>query len=147
EVTLKGMEYLKHKKPHTLKQYEVVLSPRFPWLGQTVTEFSFFDQFNAVVLAVHRNGERITQNISNLKLKEGDNVILLATEEYHDTWESSQMFYLVNYVSGLQRNKGTRVKWIALIILLLMVGAIITNELIEYNFGTRQNIFIYVALA
>ncbi len=147
DVKLKGMEYLKHENPENLKQYEVVLSPRFPWLGQTVTEFSFFDQFNAVVLAIHRNGERITQNLSNLGLKVGDNVVLLATEEFQKTWESSQMFYLVNYVSTFQRDKGTRVKWTALIILLLMVGAIITNELVNYSFGMRLNIFIYVSLA
>ncbi len=147
EVILKGMEYLRHEKPEDLKQYEVVLSPRFPWLGQTVTEFSFFDQFNAVVLAIHRNGERITENLTNLKLKVGDNVVLLATEEFHNTWESSQMFYLVNYVSTFQRDKGTRVKWTALIILLLMVAAIIVNELVSYGFGMRLNIFIYVSLA
>ncbi len=147
DVKLKGVEYLKHENPERLKQYEVVLSPRFPWLGQTVTEFSFFDQFNAVVLAIHRNGERITQNLSHLKLKVGDNVVLLATEEFQKTWESSQMFYLVNYVSTFQRDKGTRIKWTALIILLLMVGAIITNELVSYSFGMRLNIFIYVSIA
>ncbi|MGC9352965.1 MAG: SLC13 family permease, partial [Mariniphaga sp.] len=86
EVKLKGVEYLKHVKPENLKQYEVVLSPRFPWLGQTVTEFSFFEQFNAVVLAIHRNGERITDNLNNLKLKVGDNVVLLATENFFKTW-------------------------------------------------------------
>jgi di/tricarboxylate transporter len=147
EVKLKGMEYLGQVKPEDLKQFEVVLSPRFPWLGQTVTQFSFFDQFNAVVLAIHRNGERITDNLSNLKLKVGDNVVLLATEDFRTTWESSQMFYLVNYISAFQRDKGTRVKWIALIILLGMVAGIIINELVSYGYGMRLNIFIYVSFA
>ena len=147
EVRLKGMEYLGHEKPEDLKQYEVVLSPRFPWLGQTVTEFSFFDQFNAVVLAIHRNGERITENLNNLKLKVGDNVVLLATEKFFDTWGSSQMFYLVNYMRDLHHDKGSRVKWRALIILMAMVAAIVVNELVSYGYGMRLNIFIYVAFA
>ena len=147
EVKLKGMEYLGQTKTEDLKQYEVVLSPRFPWLGQTVTQFSFFDQFNAVVLAIHRNGERITDNLANLKLKIGDNVVLLATDEFQKTWEDSQMFYLLNYISTFQRDKGTRVKWIALIILLAMVAAIIINELVSYGYGMRLNIFIYVSFA
>lgn len=147
DVKLKGMEYLGHVKPENLKQYEVVLSPRFPWLGQTVTEFSFFEQFNAVVLAIHRNGERITDNLTNLKLKVGDNVVLLATENFHETWGSSQMFYLVNYMRDLHHDKGTRVKWMALIILLAMVAAIVVNELVSYGFGMRLNIFFYVAFA
>jgi di/tricarboxylate transporter len=147
EVKLKGIEYLGQTKPEDLKQYEVVLSPRFAWLGQTVTQFSFFDQFNAVVLAIHRNGERITDNLANLKLKVGDNVVLLATDEFQKTWEDSQMFYLLNYISTFQRDKGTRVKWIALIILLAMVAAIIINELVSYGYGMRLNIFIYVSFA
>ncbi|MBW6537349.1 MAG: anion permease [Mariniphaga sp.] len=147
EVKLKGMEYLGHVKPENLKQYEVVLSPRFPWLGQTVTEFSFFDQFNAVVLAIHRNGERITDNLNNLKLKVGDNVVLLSTENFFETWGSSQMFYLVNYLRNLHHDKGTRVKWLALIILLAMVAAIVINEIVSYGFGMRLNIFFYVAFA
>ena len=147
EVKLKGMDYLGHVKPENLKQYEVVLSPRFPWLGQTVTEFSFFDQFNAVVLAIHRNGERITDNLRNLKLKVGDNVVLLSTENFYETWGSSQMFYLVNYLRDLHHDKGTRVKWLALIILLSMVVAIVINEIVSYGFGMRLNIFFYVAFA
>jgi di/tricarboxylate transporter len=147
EVKLKGMDYLGHLKPENLKQYEVVLSPRFPWLGQTVTEFSFFDQFNAVVLAVHRNGELITDNLTNLKLKVGDNVVLLSTENFFETWGSSQMFYLVNYLRDLHHDKGTRVKWLALIILLAMVAAIVINEIVSYGFGMRLNIFFYVAFA
>jgi di/tricarboxylate transporter len=147
EVKLKGMDYLGHVKPENLKQYEVVLSPRFPWLGQTVTEFSFFDQFNAVVLAIHRNGERITDNLRNLKLKVGDNVVLLSTENFYETWGSSQMFYLVNYLRDLHHDKGTRVKWLALIILLAMVVAIVINEIVSYGFGMRLNIFFYVAFA
>jgi di/tricarboxylate transporter len=147
EVKLKGVEYLKHVKPENLKQYEVVLSPRFPWLGQTVTEFSFFEQFNAVVLAIHRNGERITDNLNNLKLKVGDNVVLLATENFFETWGSSQMFYLVNYLRDFYHDKGTRVRWVALVILLAMVAAIVVNEIVSYGFGMRLNIFFYVAFA
>lgn len=147
EVKLKGMEYLGHVKPEDLKQYEVVLSPRFPWLGQTVTEFSFFEQFNAVVLAIHRNGEHITDNLNNLRLKVGDNVVLLATENFHNTWGSSQMFYLVNYLRDLYHDKGTRVKWMALIIMLAMVAAIVINEIVSYGYGMRLNIFFYVAIA
>ncbi|SHE70131.1 Di-and tricarboxylate transporter [Mariniphaga anaerophila] len=147
EIKLKGMEYLGHVKPENLKQYEVVLSPRFPWLGQTVTQFSFFEQFHAVVLAIHRNGERITDNLNNLRLKVGDNVVLLATENFYQTWGSSQMFYLVNYLRDLHHDKGPRVKWMALIILLAMVIAIVVNEIVSYGFGMRLNIFFYVAFA
>ncbi len=147
EVKLSGIEFLSHEKRENLKQYEAVLSPRFPWLGQTVTECHFFEQLNAVVLAIHRHGERITENLNNLKLQEGDNVVLLATESFYNTWGASQMFYLVNFIGDFRQDKGKRVKWVAGVILLAMVAAIVTNELVSWGFGMRLNIFVYVAFA
>jgi len=145
DVKLKGMEYLDNEDPVNLKQYEVVLSPRFAGLGMTVSEFSFFDHFNAVVLAIHRNGERITANLNNLKLKVGDNVMLLATENFAINWGKTQMFYLLNYVQDLPLEKTSRKRWIALLILMAMVAGIVINELVYFGFGTRLNLFLMVA--
>ncbi len=78
EIKLKGIDDLKTEDKSRLKHYEVVLSPRFSGLGMTVKEFSFKEHFDAVVLAIHRNGEPITANLNNLKLKVGDNVVLLS---------------------------------------------------------------------
>ncbi len=147
EVRLKGIEFLNHIDPSELKQYEVVLSPRFEGLGLTVAEYNFFQHFNAVVLAIHRNGERITANLNKLKLKVGDNVVLLATNQFVNTWESSQIFYLVNYIQDFRLEKSSRKRWIALILLLSMVLGIVINEIVSYGFGMRLNIFIFVAIA
>lgn len=146
DVKLKGIEYLKDENPSQLKQYEVVLAPRFAGLGLTVAEFNFFEHFNAVVLAIHRNGERITSNLNNLKLKVGDNIVLLTTENFAATWGSTHMFYLLNYVQDLPLEKTRRKKWIAFSILILMVSGIVVNELIYFEFGTRLNIFLFVSL-
>lgn len=147
EVKLKGEEYLGDVAPGELKQYEVVLSPRFAGLGLTVTEYNFFEHFNAVVLAIHRNGERITSNLNKLKLKVGDNVVLLATDQFLSNWETSHMFYLVNYLQDYRVEKTSRTRWIALVILIAMVLGIVINELISWGYGMRLNIFLFVALA
>jgi len=147
EVKLVGIELLENVQPEELKQYEVVLSPRFAGLGQTLKDFNFFEHFNAVVLAVHRNGERITANLNNLKLKVGDNVVLLSTSHFAETWETSSMFYLVNYVRDYRPEKTTRKKWLAVSILGGMVLAIVINELISWGYGMRLNIFFFVAIA
>ena len=147
EVRLKGIEFLYNIDPAELKQYEVVLSPRFTGLGLTVSEYNFFEHFNAVVLAIHRNGERITANLSKLKLKVGDNVVLLATEQFVNNWENSQIFYLVNYVQDLRVEKSSRKKWIAFFVLMAMVVGIVINEIVSYGFGMRLNIFLFAAIA
>lgn len=147
EIKLSGIELLENVQPEELKQYEVVLSPRFAGLGQTLKEFNFFEHFSAVVLAVHRNGETITANLNNLKLKVGDNVVILSTSQFAETWETSSMFYLVNYVRDYRPEKTSRKKWLAVSILGGMVLAIVINELVAWGYGMRLNIFFFVAVA
>lgn len=147
DIKIKGIDYLRDEKPGNLKQYEVVLSPRFMGLGQTVKEFDFYNHFNAVILAIHRNGEPVTANLKNLKLKVGDNVVLLASEKFIDNWETSTMFYLVNYMRDHYVRKNPLQRWISLIILTAMVAGIIVNEIVSYSYGMRLNILVYVALA
>jgi di/tricarboxylate transporter len=96
---------------------------------------------------VHRNGEPVTANLNNLKLEVGDNVVLLATDKFIDTWESSTMFYLVNYVRDHYVKKNSLQRWTALIILTAMVAGIVINEIVSYSYGMRLNILVYVSLA
>ncbi|WP_167607472.1 SLC13 family permease [Maribellus sediminis] len=146
EVTLKGIDALKDVPPAELKKYEVVLSPRFPGVGMTLSEFQFFEHFNAAVMAVHRNGERIT-NLNELELKEGDNLVLLATDNFEKNWNDRHMFYLVNYVQDMPVEKTSRKKWLAFLILTGMVAGILINEMVSYGFGIRLNIFVMVGIA
>ncbi len=147
EIQLKGIEYLKDVNPVDLKKYEVVLSPRFSGLGQTLAEFGFFEHFQAIVLAIHRNGERITSNLNKLELKEGDNLVLLATQHFEKNWGNTQMFYLVSFVQDLPVERTRRKRWISFGILLAMVAGILINEMVSYGFGIRLNIVVMVGLA
>ncbi len=147
EIKLKGIDELEMEDKSALKNYEVVLSPRFSGLGMTVQEFNFKEHFDAVVLAIHRNGEPITANLNKLKLKVGDNVVLLTTEHFAINWGTSHMFYLMNYIQDYPVEKTRRKRWIALIILIAMVTGILVNEFVFYGFGTKLNLFLFVAIA
>jgi len=74
-------------------------------------------------------------------------VIVLATQKFAETWESSNMFYLVNYVRDHFVKKNSIQRWTSLLILTAMVLGIVTNEIVSYHYGMRLNILIYVALA
>jgi len=120
-VKLQGIDNIKDIPKKDLKQYEVVISPRFPGVGKTIPDFNFFDHYQAVVIAVHRNGEHITSNFKNLKLKAGDSLVLLTTKKFIDIWGESKIFYLTSYIRDYKES-GTRwKKWLSLIILILMI--------------------------
>jgi di/tricarboxylate transporter len=75
---------------------EAVISRASPMLGQTIKDGNFRARYGAVVLAVHRHGERVRAKIGDIKLKPGDTVLLLANEDFLKTWNRSREFYMVS---------------------------------------------------
>ncbi len=147
-VRLKGLDLLKDQvKTSDLKQYEAVLSPRFPGIGKTIVEFNFFDHYQAAIIAVHRNGERITSNLRSLKLKEGDNLILLTTDRFIKNWGDSKIFYLTTYIGDHNQSTGKAKRWMALSILVLMIaGATATDYLPKFE-NVQADMFFFSAVA
>ncbi len=146
-VKLNGIELVKNFPKSELKQYEAVISPRFPGVGKTLSEYNIFEHYQAVVLAIHRNGERITTNLGNLVLKEGDNLILLTTEKFIQSWGDSKIFYLTSYIRDYRTTGTFRKKWMAFIILLIMVGGATIGQFIESPKGISFNMFYFSAIA
>lgn len=147
-VRLRGLDLLKNEvKTRDLKQYEAVLAPRFPGIGKTIFEFNFFDHYQAAIVAVHRNGERITSNLRSLKLKEGDNLVLLTTDKFIKNWGDSKIFYLTTYIGDHDQNTAKSKKWLALSILLLMIaGATATDYLPKFE-NVQADMFFFSAVA
>jgi di/tricarboxylate transporter len=75
---------------------EAVISRASPMLGQTIKDGNFRARYGAVVLAVHRHGERVQAKIGDIKLKPGDTVLLLSSEDFLKTWNRSREFYMVS---------------------------------------------------
>ncbi|MBV5313582.1 MAG: SLC13 family permease [Prolixibacteraceae bacterium] len=147
-VRLKGLDLIKdHIKTSDLKQYEAVLAPRFPGIGKTIFEFNFFDHYQAAIVAVHRNGERITSNLRSLKLKEGDNLVLLTTDRFIKNWGNSKIFYLTTYIGDHDQSTTKSKKWLALSILALMIaGATATDYLPKFE-NVQADMFFFSAVA
>ena len=80
---------------------EAVVSRASPMLGRTIKQGNFRARYNAVVLAVHRNGVRISAKIGDIVLKPGDTVLLLASDDFLKTWNRSREFYMISKVSEL----------------------------------------------
>jgi len=147
-VRLRGLDLIKdHIKTSDLKQYEAVLAPRFPGIGKTIFEFNFFDHYQAAIIAVHRNGERITSNLRSLKLKEGDNLVLLTTDRFIKNWGNSKIFYLTTYIGDHDQSTTKSKKWLALSILALMIaGATATDYLPKFE-NVQADMFFFSAVA
>ncbi len=147
-VRLKGLELLNNQvNSIDLKQYEAVLAPRFPGIGKTIVEFNFFDHYQAVIVAVHRNGERITSNLRSLKLKEGDNLVLLTTDRFIKNWGESKIFYLTTYIGDHNENTAKSKKWLALSILALMIAGATAADYLPKFGNVNTDMFFFSAIA
>lgn len=77
---------------------EAVVSNTCPILGMTIREAKFRTRYNAAVIAVSRNGERVTGKIGDIQLNQGDTLLLEAHPSFADFQRNSRDFYLVSTV-------------------------------------------------
>ncbi len=130
----------------SLKQVEVVIAPRFPGIQQTLGEFDFFGHYNAVVMAVHRNGERITTNLHNLELKTGDNLMLLTTEDFTRYWGESRVFYMASEIGEMDDSKDRRRRWIAMGLVFFMIAGATVGRYIPTLGKNHYDMFFFAAV-
>jgi di/tricarboxylate transporter len=130
----------------SLKQVEVVIAPRFPGIQQTLGQFDFFGHYGAVVMAVHRNGERITTNLNNLELKAGDNLMLLTTEDFTRYWGESRVFYMASEIGEMDDPKDRRRRWIALGLVFIMIAGATVGRFIPTHGKIQYDMFFFAAI-
>jgi di/tricarboxylate transporter len=105
---------------------EAVVSSTSPLIGQTIREGRFRSRYEAVVIAVHRNGERVLQKIGDIVLRPGDTLLLETTRRFLNQHRNSRDFYLVSDVPGSRPLRRERAPMalavLAGTVLLLIVG-------------------------
>ncbi len=103
---------------------EAVLSNSSPLIGSTVKEARFRQLYNAAVLAVHRNGVRMTNKVGSIQLEPGDTLLLQTQSEFLNNFRNSRDFYLVSGVGGDAPRRHDRV-WVSLSLLGLLVALLL----------------------
>jgi di/tricarboxylate transporter len=99
---------------------EAVISNTSPLIGKTIREGRFRSNYNAAIIAVARNGEKIKKKIGDIKLQAGDTLLLVSHPDFFSQHHNSRDFFLVSSLCDLQPVRHKRAP-IAMTILLLMV--------------------------
>lgn len=108
---------------------EVVLSRTSPVIGRTVRDGQFRQRYNAAVVAVHRNGIRLTNKIGDIQLEAGDTLLLQTRTEFVSTYRNHRDFYLVSSVDEDEPRLHHRAP-VAAALSLLLVGWLIATSLL-----------------
>lgn len=118
---------------------EAVVSASSPLIGQTVKQSNFRAVYDAVVIAVHRNAERVPGKIGDIQLRPGDTLLMQCAPEFMRLHRNSRDFYLASELSGAPKPAFERAR-IALGILVAMVLAVALG-------GIHISIAAFVAVA
>ena len=100
---------------------EVVVSDTCPILGRSISRSNFRQLYNAVIIAVSRNGERVNRKIGDIVPRAGDTLLLETKLSFFEQQRSSRDFYLVSRLDDSTPRRFER-GWVALLILAAMVG-------------------------
>jgi di/tricarboxylate transporter len=105
---------------------ECVVSNTCPMLGQSIRDGGFRKHYNAVVLAVARNGERLSGKIGDIILRPGDTLLVESHAGFVPRQKDSRDFYLISGVDDsapVDKRKAP----VAFFIIFLMVVLVATG--------------------
>ena len=123
---------------------EAVVSDRCPLLGRTIREGRFRTEYNAVVIAVARSGERLQQKIGDVVLHAGDTLLLEARPAFVQQQRNKPDFYLVSSLDDSAPPRHDK----SPIALLILVGMVVLATLFEQlpAFESRGFSMLHAAL-
>lgn len=130
---------------------EVVLASRFPGLKRKLKNFDFKRRYGAEVKEIRQNGQVLTENLGEVRLQEGDTLVLLADSAFTRTWGDSSVFLMM---TNGQEIPSTPVppawkKWTAFTLLILMIVGATVGELpyMQEHFpGVKMDMFFFASV-
>lgn len=108
---------------------EAVVSGSYPFLRMSIQESRFRSHYNAAIIAVNRDGVRLSGKIGDIRLQPGDTLLLECGPSFAEQQRNSRHFFLVSEVQNSAPVNHEKA-WLAR---LVMVGFVITASVL----GTR----------
>ena len=100
---------------------EAVVSNTCPIVGKTIRDGRFRTRYDAAVIAVARNGERINKKIGDIILEPGDTLLLESDPAFADRQRNSRDFFLVSRLENSAPPQHEK----AIIAILILIGLVV----------------------
>ncbi|NNK79969.1 MAG: SLC13 family permease, partial [Flavobacteriales bacterium] len=105
---------------------ELVVSPSSSLVNTSVKDSDFRSLFNGAIMAINRDGERISGKIGEVIIRPGDLLMVLAGRDFFNRINQSRDFYFLSYVKEINKEnrRGALVLFFGL---LLSIGFAVTG--------------------
>ena len=111
---------------HERRLFEAVISAENPIIRQNIRKARFRHRYNAVILSIARNGQRIKGKVGDIRLQAGDTLLLEAEKGFLFKFRNSRDFLLISKLKDSNTMRHGRAPW-ALSIMLLMIILMFTG--------------------
>jgi len=102
---------------------EVVVSFNSFLIGQKVKETDFRARFDAAIVAIHRNGERLSGKIGDMELKAGDVLLVFSGSNFISRAKNNRSFYILSHT---EEPENINVKKVSLVFSALVFSVILS---------------------
>jgi di/tricarboxylate transporter len=82
---------------------EIVISSNSDLIGKIVKETNFRGKYDAAIIAINRNGERITGKLGEVELLTGDLLLLIAGDAFEERSANEQDFHIISSVDKIHK--------------------------------------------
>lgn len=112
--------------------------------GKTLKEAGFREKYDAAVIAIHRNTERLRGKLGEIQLSHGDLLMLTAGKKFYKALENNSDLYTI--ATKAQLGKSSQWKVITLAIISMSVVGLILAGIIPFFVGILTVLATFMAL-
>lgn len=91
---------------------EAIVSPNSSLINKPVNTTNFRQVFDAAIIAVNRDGEKLTGKVGDIELMNGDLVLLVAGKEFRKRAEGSRDLFIVSKRREINHADRHLMKWV-----------------------------------
>lgn len=95
--------------------FEAVVGAASPLVGRTLKSVGFRGRYQAVVLAIHRAGQRVDAKLGEVPLRVGDTLLLLSDPGFRSRWTDRNDFLLISGTGDAPARSATNSFVVALV--------------------------------
>ncbi len=108
--------------------FEAVISAESPIINLNIRKARFRHRYNAVILSIARNGQRLKGKIGDIQLQPGDTLLLEAQKGFLFKFRNNRDFLLISRLKNSSHVRHERAPWaftiMAIMIMLIVSGTI-----------------------
>ena len=123
--------------------FEVIVAVNSDMAGNLVKDSSFRQKYNASIIGIHRNGEKVTGKIGYVKLKAGDLLLCLTGSDFERRILADKNLYLLTEIRKGWKKPVVRGSWYYKLLQLLTIFGVIVGQ-ISFFMGLLITLFLLV---